>query len=208
MIDRTRFSDDMNVPTYKTVTVIGIGATGSILLPFLVKLFPLKKVVVYEYDEVESENIPNSIYTNEDIGLKKTEAIKKYTPELDKIEFNEKYTGQEINTEILILAVDNMKTRKKAVQNFNGELVIDPALGFDYQRIVVFNKKNKSKYLKEIWFPDNKAVESICTRRATPHGVLALVSRILNILYRVQYKKEVIEIEESIFTPEETIINK
>ena len=60
---------------YNNICLIGLGTIGGFLAKNLSEIESIKKLLLIDYDTVETENIKNSIYTNKDIGKLKTSAI-------------------------------------------------------------------------------------------------------------------------------------
>ena len=56
------------------VHVVGVGAIGSVVCELLAKA-GIQRITIWDMDKVESHNIANQMYTTEDIGLPKVEAI-------------------------------------------------------------------------------------------------------------------------------------
>lgn len=59
-----------------TIHIIGCGAIGSTLAENLVR-YGLRDLVLYDMDVVQSHNVANQLYTEEDIGCTKVEALKR-----------------------------------------------------------------------------------------------------------------------------------
>ena len=96
------------------ITILGAGATGSWLALSLAKL-GLTNITVYDFDVVESHNIPNQVYSISQIGQPKVNALYDiiYNTTGTKINVkNEKYTNQRL-TGIVFLMVDSMAERKR-----------------------------------------------------------------------------------------------
>lgn len=101
----------------ETIHIIGCGAVGSTIAENLVR-YGLTDIVLYDFDMVEPKNVANQIYTEEDIGRPKIEALADYlvriNPELkDTIRLEpEGWNGQRLSGYIF-LAVDNIEIRQK-----------------------------------------------------------------------------------------------
>lgn len=99
------------------IHVIGVGAIGSTICELLAK-GGFTKITIYDFDRVEAHNIANQMYTEEDIGMEKVDAIARrmiaINPEIKqglKIERNG-WDGQRL-TGYVFLAVDNIDLRRR-----------------------------------------------------------------------------------------------
>ena len=99
------------------IHVIGVGAIGSTICELLAK-GGFTKITIYDFDRVEAHNIANQMYTEEDIGMEKVDAIARrmiaINPEIKqglKIERNG-WDGQRL-AGYVFLAVDNIDLRRR-----------------------------------------------------------------------------------------------
>lgn len=99
------------------IHIIGCGAIGSTVAENLVR-FGLTKISLYDFDLVEPHNIANQMFTGEDIGKTKVEAVadylRKINPEIDQdLKLVGKgYTGQRL-AGYVFLCVDNIDLRRE-----------------------------------------------------------------------------------------------
>lgn len=97
--------------------IIGCGAIGSTVAENLAR-FGLTKITLYDFDVVESHNIANQMFTCDDIGKPKVEAVaeylKKINPEIeaDLRVVGKGYTGQKLSGYVF-LCVDNIDLRRE-----------------------------------------------------------------------------------------------
>lgn len=97
--------------------VIGCGAVGSTVAENLAR-FGLTKITLYDFDNVEPHNIANQMFTSEDIGKPKVEAVAEYLRKINpEIEADLKlvgkgYTGQKLSGYVF-LCVDNIDLRRE-----------------------------------------------------------------------------------------------
>lgn len=108
-----------------TVHIIGCGSVGGCLAELIVRL-GVTNLVLYDFDEVEPHNIANQLYTTEDLGKPKVEALAKYltkiNPELaNTMELVGKgwKPGMKLDGYIF-LAVDNIDTRRAIAESVVG----------------------------------------------------------------------------------------
>lgn len=152
------------------ITIIGAGATGSWLALSLAKL-GLTNITVYDFDVVESHNIPNQAYSISQIGQPKVNALYDiiYNTTGTKINVkNEKYTNQRL-TGIVFLMVDSMAERKRIWETSiklksQIKLMIEPRMGLDVGRIYNVNPLDMEQIRRyeETLYSDDVAEVSAC----------------------------------------------
>lgn len=102
------------------IHIIGCGAVGSTIGELLART-GLKKITLYDFDTVEAHNIANQMFTSEDIGKAKVDALRdlmvRINPDMaDSIEVEPNgYTGQRLSGYVF-LAVDNIDLRREIVE--------------------------------------------------------------------------------------------
>lgn len=99
--------------------VIGCGSIGSNVAELLAR-YGIEDIVIYDFDIVESHNIANQLYTEEDIGKPKTEALArllyKINPKLKRtLKIKEKYNNQPL-TDYVFMCVDSVEVRNQIVK--------------------------------------------------------------------------------------------
>lgn len=99
------------------VHIIGCGAIGSTIAENLVR-FGITKITLYDFDKVEPHNIANQMFTSEDIGKTKVEAVAEYLAKINpdvtkdlKLVSNG-WQGQKLSGHVF-LAVDNIDLRRE-----------------------------------------------------------------------------------------------
>lgn len=98
--------------------VIGCGSIGSNVAELLAR-YGIENIVLYDFDTVEAHNIANQLYTEEDIGKPKTEALAKLlykiNPRLkNTLILKEKYE-EEILNDYVFMCVDSVEVRQEIV---------------------------------------------------------------------------------------------
>ena len=102
------------------IHIIGCGAIGSTLAENLVR-YGLTNLALYDFDTVVSHNIANQIFTEEDIGKPKVDALYDYLIKINpeakgKIRLvKQGYTGQRLNGYVF-LCVDNIDLRRQIAE--------------------------------------------------------------------------------------------
>lgn len=110
------------------IHIIGCGAIGSTIGELLAKA-GFTKITLYDFDKVESHNIANQMFTSQDIGKMKVDALAErmiaINPEVKqgiRLE-REGWHGQQL-TGYVFLAVDNIDLRREiATQNKDNMMV-------------------------------------------------------------------------------------
>jgi hypothetical protein len=125
------------------IHIIGAGATGSKVVMELAKL-GLKEIHVWDYDKVESHNIPNQIFGLQHIGMKKVDALKEVVNQFTGVSIHThdaKVTGEnEDLSGVIFLLTDTMASRKEIWDNairykMNVQVMIETRMGVDNGRI-------------------------------------------------------------------------
>jgi len=152
------------------ITVIGAGATGSWLTLALAKL-GLTDITVYDFDVVESHNVPNQAFNIHDIGKTKTQALQDIIAVQTNHKItvkNEKYTNQRL-TGVVFLMVDSMAERKRIWETSiklksQIKLMIEPRMGLDMGRIYNVNPLDMEQIRRyeETLYSDDVAEVSAC----------------------------------------------
>lgn len=103
------------------IHIIGCGAIGSTVAENLAR-FGLTKLTLYDFDKVENHNIANQMFTQEDIGKMKVDAVAEYlfkiNPEIKKdlVTVPKGYAGQRLSGYVF-LCVDNIDLRRAIAQS-------------------------------------------------------------------------------------------
>jgi len=76
----------------KTIAVIGLGTLGGFLCKHISELEEVKQLIIVDFDIIERRNTYNSIYTLDNIGEYKVDALEdKISEDVDVIKVNKKY---------------------------------------------------------------------------------------------------------------------
>lgn len=103
------------------IHIIGCGAIGSTVAENLAR-FGLTRITLYDFDKVEPHNIANQMFTQDDIGKMKVDAVAEYllkiNPEMkeDLVVVQKGYTGQRLSGYVF-LCVDNIDLRREIAQS-------------------------------------------------------------------------------------------
>ena len=116
------------------IHIIGCGAIGSTVAENLVR-FGLTKITMYDFDKVEDHNIANQMYTQEDIGKAKVEALAEYLTKIngevknDLKVFGNGYTNQRLSG-FVFLCVDNIDLRREIAKSCIGNTFVKAMFDF------------------------------------------------------------------------------
>jgi glutamyl-tRNA reductase len=134
------------------IHIIGCGAVGSTIAELLART-GLTNITLYDFDRVESHNIANQMFTADDIGKLKCDALKemmvRINPEAEKhiTTVPEGYTGQRISGYVF-LAVDNIDLRReiceKNLQNRYIKAVFDVRIRLEDAQHYAADWKNQA----------------------------------------------------------------
>ena len=193
MIDISRHHEYFPISSYKdkTITLIGVGATGSRIFEALINL-GFSDIHLYDPDVVENHNIANQLYTAKDVGELKVHAAStwetcntgeaacaKVYPE--KIEGNCRHKVKGI----VFLLTDTMLSRGEIANNTlkmnpNVELVIETRMAISHGNINMFNPMIMKEYLQ--WFAtlisDDAGEESACGTSLTIGTTASIIANI------------------------------
>ena len=164
------------------ITVVGAGATGSIVTFALAKM-GFGDITVFDFDTIEEENMSAQFYRFQDITKPKVFALRDLIADFSKTVIearNERYE-RGIFPGIVISAVDSMEVRKQIWTNHKNQspftkAIIDPRMGAESALLYVMNPmdpKDIGSYEKTL-YTDDSAVQERCTARTTAYTTLML----------------------------------
>ena len=192
----TRSSGLVNNLHEYTFHILGCGAIGSSAATQLIRC-GATKFVLYDMDEVATENIGVSQYMDEHIGMKKTAALEEhmlaincYDVEILQVpEYFDMFRYQD-NNDIVILGFDSMKSRKEAVLEICSNkrtkpyLLIDGRMGGEHYQQYVFKDVTTKNYLKT-WYSDEEGDAEPCNVKASSYCSNMAGSMIVNAIRKV-----------------------
>jgi len=166
----------------KSITVIGVGATGSYIGWLLAKM-GCKDITVYDFDEVENHNLPNQVFGLADVGKKKVDALAKAVEASTGIKIkavSKKFSKGSLKGIVFVLT-DTMESRKTIWESsiryqLKVDLMIETRMEAEGGRVYAIKPampKQIAGYEKTL-YSDAEAEESHCTRRAIAPTVAAL----------------------------------
>lgn len=174
------------------VTIIGAGATGSRIWLSLVEL-GLTNITIYDFDHIESHNLPNQIFLHSQIGMPKVEGLREYyklktgqeAPESMRF-INEEITDQDIDG-IVFLLTDTMTSRKTIFENCiqphpgrNVPLMIETRMASSYGDVNTVNPwdENECKQWLDSLIDDDEAEASACGASITVGPTASIIANL------------------------------
>lgn len=176
------------------LNIIGVGATGS-WIAMLAARMGWHKFKVWDLDIVESHNLPNQIYTHDDIGKKKVIALKeqllRFNPEIE-IETHDYFFESEKHKELLqgpvIITVDSLSARKDIAEaikgNWNVNYAFETRMGFTHAEINyldcldIESVENFQNLLKN----DSEVTEAACNERIITTLTCQVAATVVHLL--------------------------
>lgn len=114
------------------VHIIGCGSVGSTVAENLAR-FGVTDMVLYDFDKVEEHNIVNQMFTQDDIGKPKVEAVAEYiskiNPDLKLKLIDKGWTGQRL-AGYVFLCVDSIELRREIVEKCKDSNYIEAMFDF------------------------------------------------------------------------------
>ena len=167
----------------KPVHIIGVGATGSWVALILAKM-GIKNVNIYDFDDIESHNLPNQAFRHDDIGTPKVEAVAKIAAEVGvpvASSSNKEVSGSDNFQGVLFILTDTMASRKEIFEKcakfkFPVELCIETRLGTGHGMIYAIDPRSPShvKTYEQTLYGDDEAEVSACgtTQSMAPTAIM------------------------------------
>lgn len=172
------------------IHLIGVGAIGSNVLNQLVRL-GFDDIHIYDFDEVNSHNITNQLYTTEDLGRLKVDAIadyvKKINPSLKLTLYPKGWVPGTKLSGHLITALDSIELRHKIFKEneMNFELIsgTDMRIGLESAQMYFADftsSEEINKLIGSMDFKDNE-VEQAVSACGTVLSVLPTIQVIVSL---------------------------
>ena len=172
------------------ITIIGAGAIGSWTSLMLHKM-GMTDTTIFDFDDVEVENMNSQFYSLRNIGSPKTSSLKNNIINFTGIEpkiNNSRFEAIPENTKILISAVDNMATRKQAwnlaKNNKNLGLFIDPRMAIEFALMYAIdpNSEKDIQTYENTLYSDAESVQERCTAKSTVYTANLLAAQVCKVV--------------------------
>ena len=189
------------------INVIGCGALGSWIAFFLLKM-GFRNVHVYDYDTIEEHNIPNQLFKENQIGMKKTQAMHVLYKEFFNDCDNRITVHEEKITEdnafalrgIIFCAVDTMEGRKTIYETAfkyspNATLWIEGRLSIWGAYIYSIDRMTNLEQYEKTFYKDTEAEVSACgtSQTALPSAVNCASTMLMQMITYLNNKETGIE---------------
>lgn len=181
------------------VIIAGIGGIGSNVAFQIARMSPAS-LILYDDDTVEMTNMSGQLYSRDDVGTKKVDAIAKminnYTTAHQVMAVPQRYDYDKLTGDIMICGFDNMEARKtffnvwmdnvrkKPDEEKSKCLLIDGRLSIDTLQVLCMkgdDEYNIMRYYKEFLFSDSEADATICSMKQTTYLACMIGSIIVNL---------------------------
>lgn len=181
----------------KIILLAGLGGIGSYVAFLLSRMHPFK-IVMYDYDRVESANMSGQLYCMENIGEYKVNAIystmKKFSNFYSADSLRERITDGTPAKDIMICGFDNMEARKtfyrvwethvRHSDNKDKCLFIDGRLAAEEFQVFAIkgdDERAMGIYEEEWLFDDSEAEETLCSYKQTTFMANMIGSVMVNL---------------------------
>ena len=179
------------------VVLGGAGGIGSYVAYYLSR--QEATIYLYEFDSIEEHNLGGQLYTTDNIGEYKANAIDKICRSFSNVNVLSagKFTETSSTNDITISAFDNMKARKLMFEDWRKretrEIFIDGRMNAEQGQIYFVTKGREEDYEKTL-FEDSEIEDLPCNYKATSHcgGIIAglMVSGLNNYIGNIESMKK------------------
>ena len=181
------------------IILAGCGGIGSWTALQLARMTPAS-IFLYDDDVVEMANMSGQLYSNEDVGIAKVDAIAmtigKFTTAQNIYALNQRFTPDTEAGDVMICGFDNMTARKifyeswvarvekKSEEDKKKCLFIDGRLSIDTLQVLCIRGDdmfNIIKYGREYLFLDEEAEHTVCSMKQTTYLACMIGSIMTNL---------------------------
>jgi len=175
------------------VVVVGAGSLGSNIV-FLLAKMGVQDIKVYDGDDIEEHNLPNQMYTHEQVGLSKVVALSENLNMFgqNSFRFNVGNVTDKVDIPneaetIYILATDTLESRRLVyglIEFFPMHLIDARSGGEGYQIYYVdlMNDEMKAEYVKTLEGEDG---ELKCGEQTVIYNVMSAAAEVCNLVKRI-----------------------
>lgn len=161
------------------VCVVWAGWIGSNSVYCLAKQ-GIEHIKVIDFDKVEIENTGSQFYTEKHIGKYKVEALQEQILEQTGVKIDivkSKYKKSNIKGyDIIVLALDNLETRKQIVEDAEWkQIILDTRMVKRISQCFSLYGFQKQRWFEECYTEDENTVQEVaCTEKAIAHNALMM----------------------------------
>jgi molybdopterin/thiamine biosynthesis adenylyltransferase len=167
------------------IDMIGAGSVGSFTALALSKM-GVERLGIWDFDEIESINLPSQFYPKNSLGEFKVDALKKvvsqFNPTTKVVAQKKPYNSQKLTGNIIIAATDNMQSRKLAYEEAckRGAIFIDSRMGAELAIVYKIDttKAEDRAFYEDSLYSDEEADEAPCTAKVIIYNVMMIASLI------------------------------
>lgn len=140
----------------------------------------IEHIKVIDFDNVEIENTGSQFYTEKHIGMYKVEALQQQILEQTGVKIDivkSKYKSSNIKGyDIIVLALDNLETRKAIVEDCEDwQVILDTRMVKRISQCFSFYGFQKQRWFEECYTEDENTVQEVaCTEKAIAHNALMM----------------------------------
>lgn len=174
------------------IVIGGAGGIGSWLTLFLSRvLSPTTFIYLYDHDTVEEINMAGQLYSTQDIGRYKVDAINLMTIHYSGYRsinpHKEKYVKGSLASPIMFSAFDNMEARKAMFENWKLEaenfasdaIFIDGRLLAEQLQVFFVTPKTAKLYEDVYLFDDSEVDDTNCSYKQTTHFAATIAAKMV-----------------------------
>lgn len=140
----------------------------------------IENIKCVDFDKVEIENTGSQFYTEKDIWKYKVEALQGNVLEQTGVKIDivkSKYRSSNIKGyDIIVLALDNLETRKAIVEDVEDwQIILDTRMVKRISQCFSFYGFQKQRWFEECYTEDENTVQEVaCTEKAIAHNALIM----------------------------------
>lgn len=183
----------------QTITLAGVGGIGGYVAFLLGRLKPYR-IILYDNDRVEEANLSGQMFSTNDIGIDKVDAISRtlrdYSGYYNIAAYRAKFEEHSTATDIMICGFDNMRARRDFYHSWKRHiegkttdakkkcLFIDGRLAaeeFQVFCITGIDDYLMKRYEEEWLFSDYQAEETLCSYKQTSFCANMIASVMVNL---------------------------
>lgn len=185
----TRFSNAEWYGEQEVLTIGGVGTIGSWTALLLSRLGD-HEIVMYDNDVVDIENLAGQIYSKNQIGMTKVDAMRSMI--LDFTDLNaqkaialkELFNGKNFVSPFVFSCFDNMEARKLMFEAWkakpNRELFIDGRMTMESYEVYAVSPGMEERY-EETLFDSATIEDQICSLKSTSHTGALIAGRMVSL---------------------------
>lgn len=166
------------------VHIVGCGSVGSTVAELLARS-GVTNFVLYDFDVVESKNIVNQMFTAQDVGKSKVDAVerilKEINPEVVVAKRDEGWHGNMMSGYIF-LCPDSINVRREVVEKHRGSPYVKAMFDFrtgltnaQHYAADWSDDKQKENFIKSMGFTDDEADRGVVSACGETLGVAPTV---------------------------------